>query len=302
MWILRENKGKWETSSAVRIPHGKAIAHKSRHHILTLLGHRPLYPSQIAQKTGLNEQTVYYHLKALLEAELVKIVEKKQIRGTIAQKFGLCAHNAVIPLKEEWKHFTQETPEKDQLHTFLDPFIAKGEFTGKIVVGNPDPHGPYKARARDGHYAIDLGVFLGHMCSLPEEFSAALDVDTDIKATQSNLIVVGGPVTNLAMAELNRHMPVTFAQEEIWGIHGKERYSEDATGVIARIPNPFNPHKWCLILAGTRGIGTKTAVIGLTRFANKTLSKFCGQKRFYAVLQGFDLDGDSKIDSVEILE
>ncbi|MFP4423672.1 MAG: helix-turn-helix domain-containing protein [Candidatus Woesearchaeota archaeon] len=300
MRVLRQNNGRWETSTAQRIDQLRIS--KNRQKILRILGEEPLFPSQIAQKMGLNEQTIYYHLKALHRAEIIKIVEKKPIRGTIAHKYSLTSNNILIPIKDEWYPFKTKEEEKDQkLSSFLAPFI-EDHFTGKFVVGNPDPHGPFKARARDGHYAIDLGLFLGQLGSLSGDFSVALDVDTDIRAEDKNIIVVGGPVTNLVMEELNRHMPVTFVREDIWRVKGKDMYAEDATGVIARIPNPYNPHKWCLILAGTRGIGTKTAVIGLTRFTEKVLSKFSGQKRFYTILQGFDLDGDSKIDAVEVLE
>src|SRR3989344_2403073 len=35
---------------------------------------------------------------------------------------------------------------------FLEPFISNGQLDSLIIVGSPDPHGPDKARSRDGYY------------------------------------------------------------------------------------------------------------------------------------------------------
>jgi len=42
--------------------------------------------------------------------------------------------------------------------------------------------------------------------------------------------------------------------------------------------------------------------MGLTRFSEMIMEKFSGQKSFAALVDGFDMDGDGKIDSVEIME
>ena len=50
----------------------------------------------------------------------------------------------------------------------LEEFYENNSFCGLIVVGAPDPHGPYKSSARDGHYAIHLSFYLGTLAeSLP---------------------------------------------------------------------------------------------------------------------------------------
>jgi len=187
------------------------------------------------------------------------------------------------------------------LEGFLDPFIAKGRLNSKIVVGSPDPHGPFKARARDGHYAIDLALFLGGLSSLSKSFSTMLDVDTDLQK-EKNLILVGGPVTNLTMAKINDYLPAKFSEKKPWGIAGRKNYTDDNIGLIAKIQNPHFPSRFLLVVAGIRYGGTRAAVLGLTRFSTLVLSRYTGQKNFYAILQGFDLDGDGCIDSVELLE
>jgi hypothetical protein len=78
-------------------------------------------------------------------------------------------------------------------------------------------------------------------------------------------------------------------------------YSADNMGLIARIENPWNKNKKVIILAGNKAIGTKACVLALTKFWKKGLKNFRHEK-FAVVIQGFDLDGDGKVDSIEVLE
>lgn len=143
---------------------------------------------------------------------------------------------------------------------------------------------------------------MGHYASVPQDFSAKLDVDIDMKIS-GNLIIVGGPVTNLLCAKLNDFLPAKFSDEKPWGIiTKKDTYTDENIGLIAKIPNPYNPEYKILVIAGIRFTGTKAAVMALTRHTKQVLSRFSGQKEFYAIVQGFDLDGDGKIDSIELLE
>jgi hypothetical protein len=116
------------------------------------------------------------------------------------------------------------------------------------------------------------------------------------------MIIVGGPVTNLAMAKVNDSLPAKFSDKKPWGIIGKQTYTDDNIGLIARIPNPASAGHSLLLIAGIRYGGTKAAVLALTRFHKLALSRFTGQKEFCCIVQGFDLDGDGKVDSVELLE
>ena len=197
------------------------------------------------------------------------------------------------------------------MQQFLSPFIKDGNFDGKIVVGSPDPHGPFKAKARDGHYAAVLTFFLGQFMSLPEDFVIKLDVDVKAeKDEKNNLILVGGPGTNLITQEVNESLPIRFnmmPSEHGFLLGGlvsektRKVYTADSIGIIARIPNPWNNENTVIVLAGNKAVGTKACVLALTKFWNKSLKKFDAEK-FAVVLQGFDLDGDGKVDSIEVLE
>jgi hypothetical protein len=58
-----------------------------------------------------------------------------------------------------------------------------------------------------------------------------------------------------------------------------------------------------VVAAGLSGAATKAAVIGLTNMAEQVLAGYNEQRgEFAAVLHGLDMDGDGKVDSVEILK
>jgi predicted P-loop ATPase len=79
-------------------------------------------------------------------------------------------------------------------------------------------------------------------------------------------------------------------------------YTADAVGLIAKIVNPWDNNKWVIVLAGNKAVGTKACVLALTNFWKKTLKDYDGKDAFATVIQGFDLDGDGKVDSIEVLE
>ncbi len=195
---------------------------------------------------------------------------------------------------------------------FFGKFIKDGTFDGKIVVGSPQPHGPFKTSARDGHYAAHLALFLGQFVKMPNEFAVKLDVDVKAeKEEKNNLILVGGPGTNLLTQEINDYLPVKFIMQSsehgfmLGGLSSKKTgqiYSLDMSGLIAKIVNPWDNNKRIIVLAGNKAVGTKACVIALANFGKKTLDKYKDQESFAAVITGYDLDGDGKVDSIEVRE
>jgi predicted P-loop ATPase len=121
---------------------------------------------------------------------------------------------------------------------------------------------------------------------------------------------VGGPGTNIITQEINEHLPIRFnmmPSEHGFLLGGlvsektKKVYTADNTGVIAKIQNPWNKQKTIIVLAGNKAVGTKACVLALTNFWKKTLKNYKDQD-FAVIIQGFDLDGDGKVDSIEVLE
>jgi S-layer protein (TIGR01564 family) len=147
---------------------------------------------------------------------------------------------------------------------------------------------------------------------VPDEFAIKLDVDVKAeKEEKNNLILVGGPGTNLLTQDLNEHLPIRFSMKPseegflFGGLVSRKTsnvYTVDTVGLIAKIVNPWDKTKRVIVLAGNKAVGTKACVLALTNFWKKTLQKYNGEDTFATVIQGFDLDGDGKVDSVEILE
>ncbi|MGQ9460335.1 MAG: helix-turn-helix domain-containing protein [Candidatus Bathyarchaeaceae archaeon] len=293
----------------------KAVLSKLSWKILQLLSEKEMYPMEIAKKLKVHEQKVYYHIKKLARAGVVKVVREEGKKGAIAKYYKASFPALGIELPFGYRKIKNiAAPSLDEkMKRFLSPFLKEdGTFDGKIVVGSPDPHGPFKSRARDGHYASYLTLFLGQFTDLPEDFPIKLDVDVKAeKDENNNLILVGGPGTNFLTQEVNEYLPIRFnmmPSEHGFLLGGlvsektRNVYTADTIGVIARITNPWNKEKRIIVLAGNKAVGTKACVLALAKFWKETLKNFEGQEEFATVIQGFDLDGDGKVDSIEVLE
>ena len=281
-----------------------SLDHPIRARMLQELSRNSSYPLELAKRLGIHEQTAYYHLGLLLKAGLIEVVEKREVRGTIAKAYRAKTGCLVVPLHPSWQRLQELIMEqREPVLEFLKPFTGEGTLAAPIVVGSPDPHGPLKARARDGHYAADLALFLGGYLHLPRTFCVTLDVD--VQDEEQSMILLGGPITNLMTAKINEHLGVRFSETKPFGLHSgvtSKKYNEDHIGLIARVYHPKRKAQCLLVIAGLTTVGTKSAVIALSRFTKLIMQTFTGQKEWYRVVQGFDLDGDGKIDSVEVLE
>jgi predicted P-loop ATPase len=82
----------------------------------------------------------------------------------------------------------------------------------------------------------------------------------------------------------------------------KNIYTKDAIGILAKIVNPWDKNKRIIAIAGNKAVGTKACVLALTKFWKEALKNFNGNDAFATVIQGFDLDGDGKVDAIEVLE
>jgi len=292
----------------------KAVLNKLSWQILKLLGENEMYPIEIARKLGVHEQKVYYHIRKLSEADVIKVVKEEEKKGATAKYFRVSspAFGVELPFGNRKIALLSTSSLDEKLKHFFAPLLRDGVLDGKIVVGSPDEHGPFKARARDGHYAAYLSLFLGQFMRLPEDFVIKLDVDVKAEKEESNnLILVGGPGTNLLTQEVNEFLPIRFNMTStehgfLFGglVSQKTRnvYTEDSIGILAKIMNPWNKTKRIIVIAGNKAVGTKACVLALTKFWKEALKKFNGDEQFATVVQGFDLDGDGKVDAIEVLE
>lgn len=277
--------------------------------IMGLLSKGPMYPAQVAKELKIYEQSAYYYIRKLIKINAVEEVGKDFVRGGTARLYRAASPSFGIEM--DWG----ETPLGMQSigsHSpgalgFFSNFVVGNEFKGLLLVGAPDPHGPYKSSARDGHYAVHLAFFLGQVTgAIPSEFVVKLD--TDAKAEKmlagNNLISIGGPGTNIVTAEFNRYLPIKFDEKNFWSglIDGQgKRYSLDNHGLIAKIKNPYDSNSSIVVVAGVRSAGTKSAVIALTNYSEEVLKKYDGEEDLALVVQGFDMNSDGKIDHVDVV-
>ncbi len=286
MYIVDEKRGKSYALPAKDIRYiGAPLAGK----ILALLAKRPTYPREIATTLREEEQKIYYHVRKLEKLGMIKIVSKEERGGAIAKYYALSRPAFVFRFSELKE--TKKIP-----HNSFPPFIEDGEMNAKIIIGSPDPHGPEKARSRDAHYAIDLGLFLGTFLinSRPSVF-----LDTEIRDgdLNDNLMIIGGPVTNRICAKINDKLPVKFDEKRnIFSTKTRRTYKSDDVGFVLKAQNPFAKNKSILVIAGRRYSGTRAAIIALIK--NFDVLK----KNNAVVVQGLDRDYDGVIDDAEILE
>lgn len=287
----------------------RGLLNETRWQILKLLAERPRYPAEIADELEVHEQKVYYHIRELAESDIIEVVEKKERGGAVAKYYGVKDYGFVLelPFGEERVTDFSVTAEPSQLRSFLHPFVEDGRINTRIVVGSPDPHGPHQVRARDTHFAADLGLFMGQYGTF-QELRTVLDVD--LKASQNyagNMVLLGGPLTNMVTDEFNSYLPIKFKTEnfpfrEIMSQHTRKEYSDDAIGFIARTPNPQDQKSAILVVAGVRMTGTHAAVLALTEHYDRILEDYEGEDTWGTVVQGKDMDGDGTIDEIDVLE
>jgi len=293
----------------------KMILNRLSWKILGLLSEGEMYPMEIAKKLGVHEQKVYYHIRKLAKAGAIVVTREEEKKGATAKYYKAVSPAFGIELPLGYKTIQQLSllSMDEQIQEFFKEFIKKdGTFEGEIVVGSPTPHGPFKTSARDGHYASYLTFFLGQFAKMPEKFAIKLDVDVKAeKEEKNNLILVGGPGTNLLTREVNEYLPIRFDMQSseqgflFGGLVSRKTshvYTADTVGLIAKIVNPWDDTKRIIVLAGNKAVGTKACVLALTTFWKKTLKGYHDEDTFATVIQGFDLDGDGKVDSIEVLE
>lgn len=293
----------------------KMILNRLTWKILGMLSEKEMYPLEIARELGVHEQKIYYHIRKLVKAGAITVARNEKKKGATAKYYRPVSQAFGIELPQGYRTIKKisQVSMDEQIQKFFKEFIKEdGTFEGKIVVGSPTPHGPFKTSARDGHYSSYLTFFLGQFTKIPEEFAIKLDVDVKAeKEEKNNLILVGGPGTNLLTQEVNEHLPIRFNMQPseqgflFGGLVSRKTsqvYTADVVGLVARIVNPWDHTKRIIVLAGNKAVGTKACVLALTNFWKKTLRDYYGEDTFATVIQGFDLDGDGKVDSTEIRE
>jgi DNA-binding transcriptional ArsR family regulator len=307
MFVVKKTKNRISSLPAKELnpKQLKSVISELAQAILAELAKEPSYPAELAKKLKVHEQKVYYHIRNLEKARIIDIIKKRNMGGAVANFYEIVEPAFYFKFKpfEE----SQKIPGvEEEPNNFLEPIIEDGKLNAKIIVGSPDPHGPEKARSRDGYYGIDLALFFGSFLNYVPSLNVKLDTESRTEDLENNLILIGGPVVNTITAKINNKLPIKFDKNNNWNITSSlsnKEYTTDETGIIIKMKNPFNNKKFILLIAGKRYAGTRAVTIAFLKHFNEIIrgNKF-NDKVMAKVVEGIDLDSDGIVDEVEILE
>ncbi|MBI2655214.1 S-layer protein [Candidatus Woesearchaeota archaeon] len=303
MFVVDKQKNEMRSLPAkeIRAEDAGTVSSGLAHKILNLLAKESMYPIDIAKSLKVHEQKIYYHIRNLEKAGIIKIVKKETKQGAVANFYALTEPAFVIKFKEF--ETTSKIGSIKNESEFLEPFIKDGQLNALIIVGSPDPHGPDKARSRDGYYGMDLALFLGTFLNYVPKFNVKLDTEVRDEDFQNNLILIGGPVVNKVVEKVNSKLPIRFEESNIKSTVSNEVYPQDECGIIVKAKNPFNQDRSILVVAGKRFSGTRAAIIAFLKDFKKITSGNIHNPEIKAkVVEGIDLDSDGIIDDIEFRE
>jgi len=303
MFIIDKQKNEIYSLPAKEISaeHAKSVSSLLAQKIINLLAKEAMYPIDIAKALKAHEQKIYYHIRNLEKAGIIKVVKKETRQGATAHFYTLTEPAFVIRFKnfEATSKIAQIRNESE----FLEPFIKDGQLNAMIIVGSPDPHGQDKARSRDGYYGMDLALFLGTFLNYVPKFNVKLDTEARESDLENNLILIGGPVVNKVVEKVNPKLPIRFEEGNIKSAISNETYPQDECGLIVKAKSPFNKDKCVLVVAGKRFSGTRAAIIAFLKDFKKITNGNVHNPSIKAkVVEGIDLDSDGIIDDVEFRE
>jgi DNA-binding transcriptional ArsR family regulator len=270
--------------------------------ILSELAKKPQCAMDLARKLKEHEQKIYYHIRRLEKAGIIKLLKREERIGALAKIYHAPFPFISVKLYEKDPLVDVKTRIKEI--DFFKNFIRNGKLDATIIVGSPDPHGKYAAQASDGSVAIDFALFLG---SFLKNAKPNYKLDTEIRKEdlKNNLILIGGPKANIIIDKLNPKLPIYFDTKHEFAIvstFSKNIYTDDDVGIVIKMKNPFARNKEVLIMSGKRFKGTRAAILAVV----KHLKKLEDGNRFNSgiarVVRGIDRDADGRIDDVEFLE
>lgn len=271
--------------------------------IIQGLARAPGCALDLARSLKEHEQKIYYHMRKLEEAGIIRFLREEKRLGMTAKIYDAVSPVVATKLYEDGFAFTG--PMKDlHLAKFLKPFIEEGKLNATIVVGDPYPHGRFEVGAKSSVHLFDFALHLGQLLTTMTFPHYSLDVHMDEKRLHDNLIIVGNPQENMVFDKINSNkLPVFFNEKDDWSITSAatgKSYGDPRDGFFLKWKNPLNPDSLLLLFGGKRTRGLQSAMICFTRHFEEMLKE--SPKMIGAIVQGYDKDSDSVIDAVRVLE
>jgi len=279
------------------------LLNKNAEKIIKLLLKKPCSPNEISTILKMHEQSVYYYIRKLREAGIIDVINEISKRGFLEKVYSVTNKKILNLIKYNEKEYKKK--DTKILENIFKEFFVGGYFNGYIVVGSPLQHGPFLTIARDIHYASQLSFILGNIGYINKDKGIIVKLDTEIKAERlekNNLILIGGPLSNIISYEINSFLKIKFGWDKIWMIKGEKDYSDEECCLIAKVKNPFDITKKVFIIAGCRYQGTRSGIIGITNYSEKIFKNLAKKDEFYVVIKGYDRNGDGIEDEIKVLE
>jgi len=213
---------------------------------------------------------------------------------------------------------------------FPEPFVSLKGFDLAFVLGtskekmsieNEKVGGWGIAGLDNATRLVDLAAFWGfkaRVCGIEIENPMIAYLDSEIPddvKKNFNLISIGGGDVNEFTAQLQiiygKHIPIHFdspqsanaiisrISKDVYVARGKGRN----VGIIELLPNPYNPKKVVMILAGNYVTGTQASLLALWKCPTEIRKNNKHDANIPAkIVEGVDADNDGIIDDVRFLE
>ena len=279
------------------------LANKTALELIKELSLKPLCAMDLARRLGLHEQKVYYNLRRLEKAGIIKLLKTEERTGGTAKVYTLTEPVVSVKLAENTFLTTDMSITINNLD-FLRPFVNDGKLNAKIIIGDPYSHGKYDEPSTESPYIFDFALLLGGY--LKELDFPHYTLDTEISDTDlnDNLILFGNARTNIAIDKINSKLPVYFDTDSGFLISkfSNKTYKDPRIGAILRFKNPFNEKKEIIIFGGVRSRGVRSAIIAFTKHLDKVINSVNSDGSLTKIVEGYDKNGDRIIDSVKFLE
>jgi len=277
------------------------LANRTAMDLVKELSLKPLCAMDLARRLGLHEQKVYYNLRRLEKAGIIKLFKTEERTGGTAKIFTLAEPVISVKLSEN----TFMTTSMNGIIKNIDllrPFIEDGKLNAKIILGDTYSHGEFDTAAVEGPYAFDFALLLGSYLTKFDFPNYKFDTEVNKDDLKDNLILIGKFKTNIIIQKINPHLPVYFDTKSgvrIISKLTKKIYDDPRYGLILKLNNPFNKNKKMLLLGGIGRRGVQSAILAFTKYPDKLPEN---KGTIIRVVKGYDKNGDKVIDSVKFLE
>ncbi len=272
--------------------------------IVKSLAESPASAIDISRKLKIHEQKVYYHTRKLEKAGIIYTISQERRHGMIAKIYSVVSPVIATKLYDKGVEVKENAPShlSGEIDRFFTPFIEGGKLNAKIIVADPYSHGKYLEEGKESQHIIDLCIMFGNLLTTLEFPYYKLDTEVKEFDLKNNLILLGNAWTNTIIDKVNGNLPIFFDSEKraIISKFTNKLYKDPNIGAIVKCDNPFEKNKKLLLITSIRTRGIEACNIALTQYLNNLVSK--QTDTVVKIIEGFDKDGDKKIDFIRFLE